>query len=605
MRRSLFTAVAALAIVAPISAADVPAVAPAAAIGVDEIERGMLGHGESVFQGRATERFEVEVLGVLRDVAPGTSYILGRLSGHGLERTGVVAGMSGSPVWIDGRLAGAVAFSWPFAQEAIAGITPIEAMRKIPASAPWGGAPAAARTSVVELAERGFAEDLWIASLERLTGAVSGGGRSAVVWSASGFGPGSLAALGRHLPALAPGGGVERTAGELAPGSAVAAVFVGGDLRMAATGTVTERFGDSVLAFGHPVAGLGDVSLPMATAEVVTVLGSSYSSFKVANTGPVVGAFERDHAAGLAGRIGAAPRTVPLAVEIAGEGGRRFDMELARVPDLVGALTAVGTFGALEASTTPGGVRGVDLALGIELEGHDRIDFRQSFDGSGAANRAISFVFAAVDYLARSDLATIEPSRIDVVLTPHLEPRVAEVVGAHAVRRRLAPGESTEIIVELRNYRGEIERRRVEVTVPRNLSGNRYAVFVGDGATLDGLRLSLEPVEPRSFEQARGLLESLASADELVVLGLAPGLGAAAGGGTLPRLPPSVAAIWAGSAPAGRPLRTAIVERRRIPEARPLSGFARVDLEVESVAPVTGEPESKTGEGRGRRSTQR
>src|SRR5678816_1491683 len=100
-------------------------------IGVDEVRAGMRGYGETVFAGQKAERFDLEVLGVLRDLQPGTSYLLARLTGHGLEKSGVVAGMSGSPVWIDGRLAGAVAFSWPFSQEAIAGITPIAAMRGI------------------------------------------------------------------------------------------------------------------------------------------------------------------------------------------------------------------------------------------------------------------------------------------------------------------------------------------------------------------------------------------------------------------------------------------------------------------------------------------
>ncbi|HLF56423.1 MAG TPA: hypothetical protein VI942_06210 [Thermoanaerobaculia bacterium] len=581
--------------------ADAPAPVPTA-IPVEEVQAGMKGYGESVFVGQEAERFEVEVLGVLRDITPGTSYILGRLTGHDLERTGVIAGMSGSPVWIDGRLAGAVAFSWPFSQEAIAGITPIGAMREIPRSQPWGGAPVEPPIPLADLAARRFPDDLWVRALARLAGPPSSGARSAVIWGARGFGGDTLERLRSALPALAPATGQSDEGGEeLESGSSVAAVFVDGDLRLAATGTVTERSGDRVLAFGHPVAGLGEISLPIATAQVITVLGSSYSSFKLANTGPIVGTFELDHSAGTAGRLGVEPEMVPLEVTIAGAEPRSFHMRLARVPDLLAIFAAVGTMGALDSTTATGGVRAVDLAFAIDVAGARRLDFRQSFDGPGAASRAVSFLLAVVDYLVRSDLAKVEVTSIAVQLTPHRQPRAAEVVGAHALATRLLPGESTEIVVELRNYRGEIERRRVPITAPAGLAGRRYIVLVGDGASLDAVRLSLEPVEPRNFEQARRLLESLSSSDELAVLGLAPSLGTTAGGESLPRLPPSVSAIWAGSAPTGRTLRTAIVHRASFAQQPPLSGVARVELQIEDGKPVEGDGEDESANGRPKR----
>jgi hypothetical protein len=564
------------------------------AIGVDEIHAGQRGHGESVFVGSAPERFDVEVLGVLRDAAPGTSYILARLSGRDLERTGVVAGMSGSPVWIDGRLAGAVAFSWPFAEEAIAGITPIAAMRGVPAAKPWGSAPATPKVALGDLFARRLPADP-LAPLALLAAAGEAlGVRPGWTWSAAGFAPPTLARIAAALPAAAPAAGGRSDAGieTLAGGSSVAAVFVDGDLRLAATGTVTERDGDRVLAFGHSVAGLGEISLPLAPAEVVTVLDSGFSSFKIANSGPVAGVFELDHAAGVAGRLGVEAHTVPLVVTVAAPEPRTFRMHLARVPSFVPTLVAVGAFGALDSVTAAGGIEGIDLGLVVALASGERVALEQSFDGVGAAGRAVAFAFAVVDFLARTDLAPVELASVEVELVPHAEPRADLLVGAYPSARRVRPGEKIELVLELRGYRGEVERRSVPLVVPADLPAGRYPVLVGDAASLDGARFSLAPVEPRRLSQALELIASLGSTREIGVLGLAPEPAVAAGGQTLARLPPSVRALWAGAETATRPLRTSIVQRERFAAPRPLAGLQRVDLEIVRVEQSTGEAAS-------------
>jgi hypothetical protein len=565
-------------------------------IPVDEVLPGMRGHGESVFVGTTAERFEVEVLGVLRDVQPGTSYILARLSGRDLERTGVVAGMSGSPVWLDGRLAGAVAFAWPFSQEAIAGVTPIAAMRGIPHAAPWGGAAGAPRVAFGDLLRGELPEDLLTRAASALLPAAGLGGRPPLLWGASGFHERTLERLTQALPALAPTAAGTRADMdfELAAGSSIAALYIDGDFRLAATGTVTEREGERILAFGHPVTGLSEIELPMAAAEVITILGSDFSSFKLSNSGAVVGTFERDHAAGTLGRLGRTPRMVPLAVTVATPEPRAFRMSLARVPDFLPVLAAIGTFASLDVATAAGGVAAVDLELAVDLGERGTTRLRQSYDGPNSGLRAIVFVLAIVDFLARNELAEVEIHGIEARLTPYGESRAARVVGSHAAPLRVRAGERTEIVVELRNFRGEVERQRIPVTVPAELPRGRYALIVGDGVSLDGVRFALEPADPRSFEQARNLVESLGSTRQLGYLGLAPGSGVTAGGGALPQLPPSVRSLWAAAQPAARPLRTAIVARERIDVARPVSGLARIDLEVVRAEPAAGENGSET-----------
>jgi hypothetical protein len=562
-------------------------------IGVDEVVAGMKGYGESVFVGAGTERFEVEVLGVLREFAPGTSYILARLTGKNLERTGVVAGMSGSPVWLDGKLAGAVAFGWSFSQEAIAGITPISAMRGIERAAPWGRNAGTPKVALGDLLDRKLPQDLFAQLAAPLTaplGRAAGiDSRGAISWGASGFSERALSTLGRALPMMAPAAlGKTSTGAELAGGSSVAAVLLDGDLRLAATGTVTERSGDRILAFGHPLFGLGEVSMPMASAEIVTILGSNLSSFKLSNVGPVVGAFQRDHSAGNFGRIGVVARTIPLTISVASPEPRRFEMRMAAIPEFEGLLAAIASLGAVDTVTASGGAGAIDLALVADLGANGKLSMRQSFDGDGAAFQAVLFTLGLVDFVARNDLASVDIERLDIELVPHDEPRVDELLSAHALRPRLAPGESTELLVELRNWRGALERRRFEVTVPADTPDGRFVVLVGDGTRIDSARFALEPPAPRTFEQARKLIASLGSARELSLLAIAPGRSAVAGGEIHARLPPSLSAVL-GAAGGGRAIRGAIAARETHAQARPLSGLVRVDLEVERSLPLRGE----------------
>ena len=564
---------------------------------VEEIRAGQTGFGESVFSGSRRERFDVEVLGVLRDLAPGTDYVLARLTGHDLESTGVIAGMSGSPVWIDGKLVGAVAFAWPFATEAIAGITPIESMRGISSAAPRASPPAGSARSVrppvtlADLAARRLPEDLLAGAAGELAHAAGLEARGAVVWGAAGFSERALARLGAALPALAPvaSGRDDRIVGELEAGSAVAAVFVDGDLRLAATGTVTERAGDRLLAFGHPVAGIGDLSLPLAPAEIVTVLPSRYSSFKISNAGPVSGEFVRDHAAGTLGRVGAVPRTVPFEVLVGGETERTFHLQLARVPQFLPLLAAIGAVGAVDVAASAGGARGVDVELALDLGARGTLSLAQSFDGDDATMGMVRYLYAVLDFLLRNDLAEVELAGLRASVVPWSEPRVTQLVSAHAARSRVEPGESLDLFVDLRAWRGEMERRVVSVGIPADLPAGRYTLLVADGASASAVRLALEPAEPVSFDQALELLRGLGSPRELAVLGVLAGPGLSLAGEVLPRLPPSVRQIWSAGGGGTRPLRLAVAQRDRFLEERPLAGLVRVQVEVRRPLPTTGE----------------
>ena len=565
---------------------------------VDQVERGQTGYGLTVFSGTEPERFEVEVIGVLRNTDPQASYVLARLTGHGLEESGVASGMSGSPVFIDGKLVGAVAFAWPYAKEAIAGITPIDAMRSIaelpsgiendpmplaaPArvslGAPFEGIDAAA------LAAGDVPEGLLEAALATLrpqSGAGAPGAAPAIGWVASGFGERSQALLQSGLAAAAVTGGRTDEVGSLQAGAPVAAVLIDGDLQLAATGTVTEHNGSEVLAFGHPFLGLGPLWLPMASAEILMVLPSAYNSFKISNLGPVVGAFEQDTQAGIRGRLGASAPMIPFDLAIRGLRDADFSMRIAAVPQLVPALIAAATVGAVDSATFTNGPHAIDLEATFHLEGWGELPVRQSFDGPSAANFAANHLVAFAGFVTGNPLERVEIERIEATLTQTEKPRTATLVGAHAERTVVRPGETVRLNLTFKSYQGETTRRTVEVEVPEEMPAGKLSMLVGDGETADAARMAIEPASPVTFAQALDLLRSYHSKRELVVLQVFQADGLSVAGTTLPRLPGSVRTIWDAAASGGAQTLKMAVEEVVVEELPfPAEGMVRIDLEV-------------------------
>ncbi len=613
LRIWLLAMIAALAMLTPGSAAaETAETSPALpTISPEELVRGQKGYGLSVFRGTELERFDVEVLGVLRNAAPGVSYILARLSGQGLERSGVIAGMSGSPVYFDGRLAGAVAFSYLFGLDPIAGITPIAAMRRlgeqplrsgapgggsgsgVPAAGPGRGSlsvPAALKVTFDDLLQRDFERSQLDEVLADLATPALSGASPALHWTAAGF---SAAAQGilqqafAGLPVAAGSGGggaaTDAAAGSaaLVPGSAVAAVLVDGDFSLAAHGTVTDRHGDQILAFGHPVFSLGPVNLPLATSEVITVIDSAFNSFKLSNAGPALGAFDQDRQAGVRGLLGTEAPTTPLRVELRGLAEREYHMRVANLPQMRPLLMAISALSALDAGSYAGGPQGLDLEARFRIDGHDELLVRQSFDSDSAGMESVLYLLNYAAYIEFNTLEEVSLQAVDVALTQVERPRSATLVAAHAERRRLEPGQTAAVSLELQAFRGERFRRQIEVEIPDQVPDGKYFVLLGDGTSMDAVRLAVEQSSPQTFAQSLRLLGSFHPRSELQILGLLPGPGMTVAGEALPDLPGSMRKIFAASpAPTPPQLVLAIAHRQLITMDRPIEGVVRIDLEV-------------------------
>jgi len=570
---------------------------PLPTIGLDEVKVGQRGYGLSVFAGGEPERFDVEVIGVMRNISPDMSYILARLSGRGLESSGVAAGMSGSPVFLDGRLAGAVSFGWPFSKEAMCGITPIALMRSL---ATLGGPLPTTPPPPVELAgllAGKIPADLLARQLARLRprlGDAPEGALAGIEWSAAGFGELSRGLLRQALGSVASTGRTAAAPGarppDLVPGSAVAAVLVSGDFQLAATGTVTDHLGDHILAFGHQFLGVGPIRLPMAAAEVVTVLSSQYTSFKITNLGQTVGAFEQDRKAGIEGRLGAKAPTIPMVLRIGSPaqplaagaaGSRQFRVQLAAVPELLPLLAGSTLLAGLESASYASGPQEVEMVARFRLAPYGDVVIHQSFDGDNAGTAMAGHLLALAAYLVQSPLERVRIEGLEVDVEQSPQPRAASLVGVHADRTLVHPGDQLGIHLDLLPYRGDRFRHSFEVQLPRDLPAGHYSLLVGDGASADAARLAMAPIEPNTFAQALELLRSLHSRRDLTLLGFYGGAGLSVAGEVMPQLPGSVRSLWSAADNSGAvPLHAAIVQERHEIMPTPIDGLLRIDLEV-------------------------
>src|SRR5512143_2455059 len=300
----------------------------------DRILPGMRGYGISdMGDGKGIQRFDVEIIGVLRRYAPRQDLVLARVSGAGLDKSGIIAGMSGSPIYVDGKLVGALAYGWPFSKDPICGITPIQSMldiRHAPAGPPVPIAGSTASSVSTADLMAAFGTGRFREHLDRMLSVLRPHPVESLTplplpVSIAGLPPGSLFERMAETAGwmTAPSGAAAATAARasgaaepLRPGSAVATQLLSGDMDVSATGTVTWVEGNSVLAFGHPFLSMGPVSMPMAEADVLTVLPSIYRSFKFAATGPVLGSITQDRSTGILGTFGTQAPMVPITVRI-------------------------------------------------------------------------------------------------------------------------------------------------------------------------------------------------------------------------------------------------------------------------------------------------
>lgn len=456
-----------------------------------EVRAGQLGVGRTVFSGESVEEFEVEILGVLENVGPQQSLILGRLSGGPLAQTGVMAGMSGSPVYIDGKLAGAVAFSFPFTTEPLAGIRPIEDMLSEQAAV-------AVKPSAPSLAGL-LAGNQSLLPGEPHSGA---GGRMlpiATPVSFGGFTERTLDVFGDQLrsiglrPIQGVGGSLREGAGAPPePGSMISVALLRGDLSMSAAGTVTHVDGDRLWAFGHAFLSAGPLELPMMRAKVLTLVPNLQNSFKMAGDGELIGKVTLDRSAGIAGSLGPGPDMVPLKISV---NGRRYQMEAVRDPFLTPFLLQMAAFAAVDAEQRQVG------PASLRVEGS--VSFRDATApmlqlddvysaASGVAQQAAIGSAAPLAFLLQTAPGELDVESIELNITAQPAEKRMRLAGAWTDRQDAEPGETVKISVVLRGAEAEEKVvRDIEWTVPQALGAGQLQLTLADASKLNAYEFPL------------------------------------------------------------------------------------------------------------------
>ena len=585
-----------------------------------EVRAGMVGEGRTVFHGAEIETFGVEILGVLRNPMPGRSIILARVSGGPLERTGVMQGMSGSPVYIDGRLVGALAYAFPYSLDPVGGITPFEEMVRFTELPPSGGG-AAAVAGRLRFSDEGipFFDPTPGAEFEVASNLAAGAAPPdspaaeesrllplATPVSASGLAPAAhraLAPVFRQLgmelasggaavgwsvsaqdPAAAPRGT------PLAPGSPVGATLIGGDLAFMASGTVTHVDAETgeVFAFGHPFTGLGTLSIPMQEARVEASIASRSASFKLASGGREIGVWRQDRATAIRGELGARARTIPLRIAVSGSrGGRRdYRLELASHDLLTPLLAYAGMASVLAQEERLAGPQTLRLSARFAVGGGRTLAIGDRFGSglSGVVLEASALVAAPIALLLGNPLERIPVEEVEVEVVASETGRTATLTRIWTPSTRVRPGETLTLRVAARDFRGAERVRSIEVPIPEGAAGQTLHLVAADAASaLFEDRLAGAVAEPTRVEQIFRAIANHRQQDQLHVRLLGPGRGGAVmGGAYLPSLPPSVRSVLSRDASGGRArtLSNSMLWEGRLEFDSAISGSRRLAITV-------------------------
>jgi hypothetical protein len=572
---------------------------------VRELAAGMRGYTLSdLGDGAGVQRFDVEIVGVLGSYAPKQDLILARIHSDAIAKTGIIAGMSGSPVYVDGKLVGALAYGWPFSREPICGITPIQNMldiRKAPPSAPVpiGGGATRATQFVAGFRDRDFSGAL-DALLAPLKQAPSGAGLALLPLPVSFSGsltPGGLfdrmAASAGWLAAPSGASATASPASSLAnpatplerlePGSAVAAVLLSGDMVLSATGTVTWVDGNSILAFGHPFLSMGPVDMPMARAEVLTVLPSLYRSFKFSSTGARLGSVSQDRSTGILGSFGKPPTMVPVTIKMTSEElpTQTFQFEVVHNAMLTPILLALATDSVLTTLEKRAGERTIVWKSAIETDDRE-VRWDSVFTGLTAREEAVGSLALLTNYLMANEFHDLSVKGVEIEIVHSDRLQSARIVHVEAQKERVRPGDSVPIWIDLEDFRGGPRRVVMTARVPEDAPPGPLTVFVGDGNAATAYDLSLYPPDPHSLDQVLDFLSRMRPPNTLNLLAYRSAPGAVVNGEPLAALPPTRAALLRDRGPGdGAPdLRYLRLQAESIDQPVPLTGSARLHIEV-------------------------
>lgn len=496
------------------NADDAPTVFP-----LSQVQPGLKGVVYTIFTGNEIEKVDLVVLGVLHNaLGPKQDVILVQLLGEKVEHTGVVAGMSGSPVYFDGKLAGALSLKLGvFTKEAIGGVTPIENMldvEKAPDALP-PTPPGAAPTN-----SSSAAYPSQVALPENLAQYTSVGAGQVLVpietpLISTGLYPETIARFSKELS----GWGMSMMSGgttapspedtQLKPGDMVGVQLIRGDLSLTPGCTVTTVDKGRILACGHPIFSFGNVSMPISRAYVVTTLASAMASTKIITTGGTIGTLTQDRVTAIAGRLGDGPSMIPLDVTLLTPSAQKqYHFELIENPQLTPVLVALATYNGIVGNAAYGEGSTLQLDGEIDIQGHTPVELKDLYAPTDMPIPGGFFVASSVqNVFSRIYLNPYEAPHLNGIhlrITALPERRWATIDNAWIEKNEVRPGETVAVKVQLRPYRGSPFVQEIPITIPAQAARGNMQLVVSDAEVANR---TVDALEASSQGQLPGLEE--------------------------------------------------------------------------------------------------
>ncbi len=575
---------------------------------LDQVRPGMRATGYTVFVGGEPKPFQLEILGLINGFQfPRQAAVLSKLLGDDMNHMGVFQGMSGSPVYIDGKLLGAVAFGYQFAKDPIAGITPIQHMIEVFEQRP-GGEQKVEAPRPVSFSEIAFREDSssYREFLGRLTAPAKPANAAAAgqmlvpiatplsisgipadvvaqfapIFQAWGFNPVAGAAGAAEIRELK-----KADAGTLKPGSTVVVPLVRGDYSLAAAGTVTYRDGDRIYAFGHPFLSLGVSEFPMHEGEVVTVMSSTATSFKLSYPTAMVGTMRGDRATGIYGELGVSPRMIPVEINIKTSRGeaRRYQYDMVADRFLTPILLQMTMIGALNSTERSIGDSTLQIRTQIRLRNLPEINLENRLSMSMNAPLAAAFATSQpIGVLFNSGFKELQFEKVVYNITSRDARSTGQLDRLWISRTEVHRGEKIEIQAFARTDGGAEYVERIPIEIPADAPLGPLQVTVGDGGALQAGE-SRGGFTPKSLDQLARELNRIRKADRLYVRLARSESGAVIKNEELPGLPPSILATLGSDRTAGGytlTRSTTLYERELAPAEFVLSGQRTLTINV-------------------------
>lgn len=532
-----------------------------------DLHRGQQAIVRTVFQGDSIEEFPAEIVGVLQGGRAEGDLILARATSERLAHVGVAQGMSGSPVYVDGKLIGALSSGWSFSRDPLFGITPIGEMLhvlELPAADPVGQTAGPTGVDMAAWGPIRYREFRWDDdSLPAPAAATPAAGVPQplpIPLACSGLSPAAAEPMRRMLAPLglsvvpggvAPDGGP--SAASLQPGSAVAVDVLRGDLQFSAIGTVTWREGDKVLIFGHPFFQSGEVRMPLSTAEITTVVANEASSFKLGVRGREVGVATQDRRAAVAGTLGGRARMLPFTVEIHGHTPQTFHFETIEDRSLAPTLVALAALNSLMESGGSGGNQTLRWSMTMYRPGVSPLVLTDISAGDAPANDLASGIASPLRFLFENpyQALALDSLKVSVSVDPGREQWTLR--SARVLDPIVRPGGRVRVACDVERWHGGHVTRIVTLTVPEEAPDGRYPVWVGGGSERARYEAQKLPgrYHPISLNDAWKRLGQLRPDTRLYASLLASAPEVTADGRDYPELPASAISVLSSAQSAG------------------------------------------------------